>query len=33
MQTLTPEEIGNKVLELSGVNIFKNTRKRNYVYI
>ena len=31
MQTLTPEEIGNKVLELSGVNIFKNTRKRNYV--
>ena len=28
---LKPIEIANKIIELSGINIFENTRKREYV--
>tara|TARA_R110000803_G_scaffold200219_3_gene264490 strand:+ start:7401 stop:7880 length:480 start_codon:yes stop_codon:yes gene_type:complete len=31
MESLKPEEIGMKVIELSGINIYKNTRQRKYV--
>tara|TARA_R110000822_G_scaffold115344_1_gene247125 strand:- start:3110 stop:3604 length:495 start_codon:yes stop_codon:yes gene_type:complete len=31
MDSLKPNEIGQKIIDLSGIDIYKNTRKRNYV--
>jgi len=31
MKNLKPIEIANKIIEFSGINIFKNTRQRKYV--
>ncbi len=31
MMNLKPIEIANKIKEFSGIDIFKNTRQRNYV--
>ena len=33
MQNLTPTEICNKLIKLSGIDLFKNTRKRPYVEV
>ena len=31
MKNPTPEQIGNKVIEMSGIDIYKNTRQNDYV--